>query len=127
MTEKQIKKVVELAEGFEIFYDDLEDIYIRLSNNYLRWVSILNITEWEHYPLLLYRAMEGFNLINIEDDYKYINIDADIIDYSNGVNSTWRSGLCGSQRLWYKNYTPNVYLTTQEKALEAALWDVLYE
>ena len=125
MTENQIKKLVELAElahGFDISLDKMKKPLIQYKNStqYLE-----DIDKWEHYPLLLYRLAAGFNLINTEDDYKYINIDADIIDYSNGVNTTWQSGLRGSQRLWYKNYTPNIYLTAQEQALEAALEEVL--
>ena len=117
MTEKQIIKAVRLAEGF-YWMDD--DILYRDSVVYYK-----NIREWEHYPLLLYRAMEDFNLINIKDDYKYIDLDADIINYSSGVNSDWQKGEDGSKNIWYSNYTSTLYLTAQEQSLEAALEEVL--
>jgi len=123
MTENQIEKAVELAEGFELKVNRKNTKYI----NYKSWFifEFQDTTEWEYYPLLLYRAMEGFNLRNIKNEYKYINLDSDIINYSSGINSNWEKGDDGSSNIWYFNYTSTPYLTAQEQALEAALEEVL--
>ena len=121
MTEKQIIKAIELAEGFECKIE-LDRKIVEYKN---RYYTLKDLYKWEHYPLLLYRAMEDFNLINIKDDYKYIDLDADIINYSSGVNSDWQKGEDGSKNIWYSNYTSTLYLTAQEQSLEAALEEVL--
>jgi len=111
--ESFIKKLTEHAEGFE-FRESGAIVYTHGTK--LIDVNWQKAREWEFYPLLLWRALRGFNYealksgndpiwVNPGELYTYIGNKA--TDYS------------------YKDYQPTEYLTSQEQALEAALMEVL--
>ncbi len=117
MTEQQIKKAVELAEGFEY---NSEYVCYPNGDRYEKGGTLFEacsiysaIREWEHYPLLLYRAMRGWNqrkpdyAIYLEGQVTYKTITNDIIELNTD------------------DYQGTPYLTAQEQALEVALEEVL--
>ena len=109
MTEKQIIKAIELAEGFECKIE-LDRKIVEYKN---RYYTLKDLYKWEHYPLLLYRAMGGWNqrkpdyAIYLEGQVTYKTVTNNIIELN----------------IDYYQLTP--YLTAQEQALEAALEEVL--
>ncbi len=128
LEEKRIKRMVSLAEGFGISYRPSHKTLTLQYNGYdvSSGKDVVKVaTKNDHYPFLLYRAMVGFNLENSNDDYTYINIESDGIEYSKGFNDEWESGNYGSIQVWYSDYVSTKYLTAQEQALEAALMEVL--
>ena len=117
MTENQIKKLVELAElanGFDISLDKMKKPLIQYKNStqYLE-----DIDEWEHYPLLLYRLVEGWNkkeIANRTGNALWIDPES-VHGYYN----------CKDIFEEYDDYQGTLYLTAQEQALEVALEEVL--
>lgn len=102
-TPELIKKMVELAEGFE--FVEYDNPYTIILFDDSRWF-ITNIIKWVHGPLLIHRAVEGIN----NDDSYPATID---IDY----RGTYYS---------FKNYSPSS-LTHVERAMLACLLDILEE
>ncbi len=128
MIEKQIKRMVSLAEGFDISYRPTYKIFKLQYNGYYvnsGKIVVKVVMQNDRYPFLLYRAMEGFNLENFNDDYTFINLQSDIVKYSKGLNDKWMLGNDGSSQIWYNDCVSTKYLTAQEQALEAALMEVL--
>lgn len=63
-TPEIIKKMVELAEGFECKIQNNEYIIVRSPNgeDYLNSLyCIFTIFDYQHFPLLIHRAVEGWN------------------------------------------------------------------
>jgi len=110
MTEKQIKKAIELAEGFECKIE-LDREIVEYKN---RYYTLKDLYKWEYYPLLLYRAVEKFNENHVDLG---INIYDDCVLYFGHDDETYY--------YYKKNYISTPYLTAQEQALEAALEEVL--
>ncbi len=117
MKEKDFtKRLVELAEGFSIIKASryiIGDGYTQINmvvKGSASW-AIDEIKDWALYPLLLYRAME-----NIES----IEIEWHGIAYCIRDDNVWN-------RLNFRGYQPTKYLTPQEQALEDALKKVLNE
>ncbi len=110
MKQETLKKIITLADGFA--YDD------RLKAFYLNgdtWVWFKEIQKWEDYPLLLRRAVEGWNdkYADSETDTA-IQVECDnIIEMSAGFF------------VKYSSYLKTDYLTPQEQAIEACLIELL--
>ena len=111
-----IKRLVELAEGFELEYirDGITEAIIKKRVNRYGTLSMSTVNyeyvdKWEHYPLLLYRAME-----NIES----IEIERHGVSYCFRDDNVWN-------HLNFRVFQPTGYLTPQEQAIETALKKVL--
>jgi len=111
-----IKQMVELAEGFIFDEEDfIIDILILFKdghyedNDYFQW-DLSDITNSVLFPLLLHRAVEGWNKIQGigQSGNIFINDDGVFINYSEPI--------C----YLFKNYLP-CHLT----ACEMAIWDCL--
>ena len=118
MTEEQIIKMIEIAEEFK--WDGHNKKTLECHHHNYFTVPIEKIQTWEFYPFLLYRAVEGFNEIS-KDDYTYIDVLSDCINYSSGSNYEWRKGEDGSNTIWYDDFKNNKHLTKQEQAIEKVL------
>ena len=112
MKQEILKKIVELAEGFA--YDDSLKLFYLNGNT---WIWFKEIQEWEHYPLLLRRAIEGWNRSNSSILY-FIDLLSDHMEYANG-------SCPAALILLYKDYIKTKYLTPQEQAIEACLIELL--
>ena len=109
MTEKQIRKAVELAEGFGVWPE--YETYVEYKDESF---PIKNIQEWEFYPLLLYRAMENLN----DSENVWIELLTNFVSY-------WAINSVTVHSKFHNCYTPTPYLTAKEQALESALKEVL--
>ena len=119
MKTETLKKIVELADGFEVI-EDVEGIGDICNYDRSIMSSPLDeIHEYCHYPLLLRRAIEGWNRkYGRTSDYQNtIELCADVlmtfIDYE--INKVYR----------HKEYEKTDYLTPQEQAIEACLIELL--
>ncbi len=112
MKTETLKKLVELAEGFEI-----SEYVHKATVEYREWWQWAeNVETWEHFPLLIHRAIQGFNRINKRIE---INLYNDSVDYDNQIEET------GSIYI-FKDHQPTDTLTVEEvcllKALEEVFW-----
>ncbi len=115
MKDKTLKKIIELAEGFEQLKGN---IAFESCIRYKEQICIITqIEQWDLYPLLLRRAIEGWN--------KKHPIDADIVIDSAGIIWGKLDDTCGS--ISYDDYPKTEYLTPQEQAIEACLIELLEE
>ncbi len=127
LNEKQIKRAVELADGFELIYRKSHNTVDLRFNNYSvgsgKEESLESlVTKSDYYYLLLYRAMEGWNksktlitdwLLRIDHEFAEV-----FIEYKNGETDVIKNYYIGS-------YTSTKYLTAQEQVLEKVLEEVL--
>ena len=117
MKDKTLKKVIELAEGFEVV-EDVEGIGDVCNYDRSIMSSPLDeIHEYCHYPIILRRAVEGWNNKH--------PIDADIVIDSAGIIWGKLDDTCGS--ISYDDYPKTEYLTPCEQAIEACLIELLEE
>ena len=114
MKQETLKKIVELADGFEM--EENEIMHHWFSGTRLH-LSKVTATIWAHYPVLLRRAAEGWNKSNPPICY-FIDLNKEYLQY--GDNCYPNHPL-----LWYKNYQKTDYLTPQEQAIEACLIELL--
>ncbi len=113
MKQETLKKIVELAEGFS-----LNELYPVATFKYSCGSSATGsnscrlkiITIWQHYALLLRRAVEGCEHVIIFDNKKRI---------------TCLSLKDDKQTIEYSDYQRTDYLTPQEQAIEACLIELL--
>ena len=119
MKQETLKKIVELADGFEIRKDDNHE-YIRIPNKAGISFEYLE-KEKTIYPLLIRRAVEGWNDIHAESsNYKNdINISPNVVlrYEKNVLEKVYR----------HAEYKKTEYLTPQEQAIEACLIELLEE
>jgi len=117
MKQETLKKIVELAEGFayERIYDPTgkETARIVLINKTGIWCIIDIIERWEYYPLILRRAVEGWNDIEARE----IILTMEFVSVSNKP--------IDPDDYWHHEYTKTEYLTPQEQAIEACLIELL--
>lgn len=102
-----IKKMIMLAEGFA-YNRDLEAFYIAGST----WAHFKYIRQWEFYPILLYRAVDGWN---IEHNTNTLEVDSDCVYCPELINTG----------VFCSEYTKTKYLTSQEQAIEACLIELM--
>ena len=118
--ENFIKRLVELAEGFE--YDIYDPLFCIMYGKKGSRTYKNKVREWEFYPLLLYRAMEGLMSESYNEGSRIkplrIFIEIDNVRIFNCVTN-------GETYFGFKSCLSTEYLTPQEKALEAALKEVL--
>ena len=116
MKQETLKKVITLADGFEI-KEDVLTVLFHHSNDECHWIGS-GIGEWSYYPLLLRRAVNGINEIgeyeiSLRVGYILLEIDdpkvEDLKDWD------------------YDDYPKTEYLTPQEQAIEACLIELLEE
>lgn len=132
MKQETLRKIVELADGFEISKEfategsyDIERfniIYHKVSRS-----NVAHLKTWISYPLLLRRAVEGWNkkADDADDDYMFIQLLEDTINYA--IDSSWCKDGINGKRLWIDKYKKTDYLTPQEQAIEACLIELLEE
>ena len=109
-TPKIIKKLVELAEGFD--FVEYDNPYTIILFDDSRWF-ITNIIKWVHGPLLIHRAVEGWNRLN-----KAYIMTTDSFCYT--TTNLHQS----EERRDFKNYQPTT-LTHAECAMLDCLIEVL--
>ena len=121
MKQETLKKIVELADGFEWRDKEGEDYEVGLpeKNTFLcSWCNHFRTNRWNqiYYPLLLRRAVNGINEIgeyeiSLRVGYILLEIDdpkvEDLKDWD------------------YDDYPKTEYLTPQEQAIEACLIELL--
>ncbi len=114
MKQKTTKKIIELADGFENWMSlDLSCVKLHTADEKIS-IALKYISKWEHYPLLLRRAVEGWNKKN--DPYD-IAIDCKtLLHYG-------KSNLVIVKH--FDDYQKTDYLTPQEQAIEACLVELL--
>lgn len=108
-TPEIIKKMCELAEGFE-FSDNMFFSFLQIKYNGIN----LQYQDVLMFPLLIYRAVEGWNK-KYSNDNDFIFIGDDYIHYSKNL---------GDKFYELKNYQPNI-LTNAECAMFNCLLEVL--
>jgi hypothetical protein len=108
-TPELIKKIVELAEGFEWDGDEIaDDKMIRTPNGYYYHVDEI-IVDKTYFPFLIHRAVEGIN--KKLDVFDQIVISKDKVE-------------CSMYECIYENYQPSS-LTHAECAMFHCLIEVL--
>lgn len=103
-----VKKIIMLADGFA-YNDDLEAYYMQGST----WAHFKYIRQWEFYPILLYRAVWGWNdseSLEILITMEYVSVECFDDD---------------SNEYWYHQFTKTDYLTPEEQAIETCLIELL--
>ena len=123
MNTDYIKKLVELADGFEISDAlagkdsyDYSQFHVKYKTSYSH---IDTLKTWNMYPLLLRRAVEGWNRKHgRESEYIntvecYADVTMAFVDYE--INKVYR----------HKEYEKTDYLTCEEQAIEACLIELL--
>ncbi len=115
MNDKTLKKIIELAEGFEQLKGN---IAFESCIRYKEQICIITqIDQWDLYPLLLRRAVEGLNIVGNAEIYLYINYI--LLD---------NNSLTEKDKEWeYSDYPKTEYLTPCEQAIEACLIELLEE
>lgn len=112
MKQETLKKIVELADGFEIsIYRSFEFIHYKGDSCRHR---LTDVVDWIHYPLLLRRAVEGWN----DKDEPYD------IDLQNTSIYYWGKDDYELEYN-YSDYPKTEYLTPQEQAIEGCLIELL--
>jgi len=117
MKQETLKKIIELADGFEIKY---KDSHWSIRDPSGAWYSLEYFVKTKvAYPLLLRRAVEEWNR---KGEYGiYLYVDYMIIESNKGIQE-----LTGDSKEWdYDNYEKTDYLTPQEQAIEACLIELL--
>jgi len=113
-----IKRLVQLAEGFKLIVTDYHTRVMFAPGI----VLIENTREWQFYPLLLYRAMEGLMSESYNEGSRVkplrVFIEIDSVRIFNCVTNE-------ETYFGFKSYLSTKYLIPQEKALEVALKEVL--
>ena len=102
-----VKKMIMLAEGFA-YNDDLEAFYMQGST----WIHFKHIQAWEFYPILLYRAVYGWNN---EHSTITLEVDYDTVYCPELINTG----------VFCSRYKKTDYLTPQEQAIEACFIELL--
>ena len=110
MKQEILKKIVELADGFTYTEEGTFPYLFFRDSNGLQIMHDTRIEQWDCYPLLLRRAVEGCYHLIIFDNKKYL---------------TCLSLEDDKQTIEYSNYTKNDYLTPCEQAIEACLIELL--
>ena len=110
-TPEIIKKMCELAEGFEIFYDEETDGFVDPFDNEYYIEDGLN--KVESFPLLIHRAVEGWNNNN-RQGVRIQSVNDMIIRYIDDIIIRYE----------FKDYQPTT-LTRAECALLDCLIDIL--
>ena len=98
MKQETLKKIVELADGFEYIEEFGEFTIIETPGRQVIHLNQLECDDWKYelYPFLLRRAVEG-----------------------------WKEAQITLNQNWYKDYPKTDYLTPQEQAIEACLIELL--
>ncbi len=123
MKQETFKKIVELAAGFEWYINRLEGVRVEFAESCFAYRSeiVRGNLLWKgtYYPLLLRRAVEGWNDIHAESsNYKNdINISPNVVlrYEKNVLEKVYR----------HAEYKKTEYLTPQEQAIEACLIELL--
>lgn len=109
----ELKKIVELAEGFNWKpYSDSIIIYF----HYKTTTVISGIRNWLYYPLMIRRAVEGWNFIHATE----LN-GRDYIDIVPGVVRLIVNDLLEGASLGDQEFESTDNLTCEEQAIEAIL------
>ena len=114
MKQETLKKIIELTNGFENWTASMDLPCVKLNTSEEKIsIALKYTTKWEHYPLLLRRAVEGWN--DKEHDHEIVSgrTCMDIIDHD------------GIDNFQFDNYSKTDYLTPQEQAIEACLIELL--
>lgn len=123
MKTELIKQMVTLADGFKLFYSENDaSIVIKISPKSCSW-RIDKIETWEHFPLLIRRAVDGWNQENKDTDYKYIDITENRVIYCSG-RKIWNE-YNGGKQIIFGSFKPTDTLTVEEVCLLMALEEVL--
>jgi len=113
MKQETLKEIIELADGFEWYINRIEGVRVKFAESFFPYKSeiVRGNLLWKgtYYPLLLRRAVEGWNR------------KRDHIILSQSDVSCWLLEL----PFWYKDYPKTDYLTPQEQAIEACLIELL--
>ncbi len=119
MEQETLKKIVELADGFEYIEVLGEFTIIETPGRQVFHLNQLECGDWkcELYPFLLRRAVEGWNKSNPTICY-FIDLNKEYLEYGNNCYPN-------HPLLWYKNYQKTEYLTPQEQAIEDCLIELL--
>ncbi len=116
MKQETLKKIVELADGFEyrIIGGGASDKIITPSGDQPAYFTVIKSKEL--YPLLLRRAVEGWTMTGVSEGNFIIPEPEILIDRIN-----WET-----HKIYrYSNYPKTDYLTPQEQAIEACLIELL--
>lgn len=116
MKQETLKKIVELAEGFDIIRESSHWYGLIRYRNNSNLCMIQDVEAWGYCPLLLRRAVEGWN--NSKQPYP-IELNSDNVEYFGKDEYRIINN--------YFNYTIIDYLTPQEQAIEACLIELLEE
>ena len=113
MKTETLKKIVELADGFTNWMSlDLPCVKLHTPEEKIS-IALKYIEKWEHYPLLLRRAVEGWNQSRSNHEIVTGCTCLDIIDHD------------GIDNFQLDNYEKTDCLTPQEQAIEACLIELL--
>ena len=89
--QETLKKIVELADGFENIITSLDLPCVELCTPDEKIsIALKYVEEWEHYPLLIRRAVEGWNdnTNRTPETHYYICYDACSIMRESGIDNT---------------------------------------
>lgn len=120
MKVETLKKIVELAEfRSEKIYDPTGEEVFRVIKKIGVWCLFDIIGTWDYYPLLLRRAVEGWNIkyFDLTNPTESVRI--------NLTRITWIEDDAVKSEYMYSDYTKTEYLTPQEQAIEACLIELL--
>ena len=120
VTPEIIKKMCELAEGFSINRETQNVEYRGISSyEYFHGTHRSIVTSWELFPLLLHRAVEGWNNDRIKNcGNSFVHITSDSVSFT-GVIETHYSPV----EVWdFSDYQPS-----RLTPCEMAIWDCLLE
>ncbi len=111
MKSETLKKIIDLAAGFEYkFMKTYSKSIPHIQYSNISLFDIGNVEQWDQYPLLLRRAVEGWNIeCKTTDDLIYI----------------YEENLCSDKCYYFRSYPSTEYLTPQEQATEACLIELL--
>lgn len=114
MNVKTVKMMIIFAEGFS-YNESLEAFYMQGST----WIHFKHIQAWEFYPILLHRAIEGFNKECYDDSggEKYIGFsdNGDLMYMDYGLEDVYL----------HTDFKKTEYLTPQEQSIEKCLIDAM--
>lgn len=114
MKKSTLINCIELADGFA--YDDSRKVFYLNGDTYCYFIEI---KDWEFYPLLLHRAIQGLNKQWYEWKITEDHIDITRMNPDNHYKAVW-------DKQWYfKDQQSTETLTLEEVAIEKALIYVL--
>jgi len=117
MKQETLKEIVELADGFEWYINRIEGVRVKFAESFFPYKSeiVRGNLLWKgtYYPLLLRRAVEGWNKQEKEHEVVFGRTCLDIIDHD------------GIDNFQFADHSKTDYLTPQEQAIEACLIELL--